>query len=68
MDAFKKRGGDWSTYEADFLQLMRDRRVEDAIDPVVLDNGSCCAARTNRTTATGGWSPNTCRAAGMTCT
>jgi uncharacterized protein (DUF488 family) len=38
LDAYKKRGGDWDVYEAEFLQLMRDRRIEDAIDPSVLDN------------------------------
>lgn len=39
LDAFKKRGGDWSKYEADFLQLMKDRRVEDTLDPMLVDNG-----------------------------
>ena len=28
LDDFKKKGGDWSTYESRFLDLMRARRVE----------------------------------------
>lgn len=28
LDAFKKRKGDWSAYEDDFMQLMEERRVE----------------------------------------
>ena len=32
LDAFKKRGGDWSTYEAAFLELMKTRRVHETLD------------------------------------
>jgi uncharacterized protein (DUF488 family) len=32
LDAFKKRGGDWSTYEAAFLELMETRRVHETLD------------------------------------
>lgn len=38
LDAFKKRKGDWAIYEREFLDLMRERRVEEALDPVTLDN------------------------------
>lgn len=38
LDAFKKRGGEWNVYEAAFLELMRERRIEEAIQPEVLDN------------------------------
>jgi uncharacterized protein (DUF488 family) len=31
LDAYKKDGGDWATYEARFLDLMRQRRIEDTI-------------------------------------
>lgn len=33
LDAFKKRKGDWDTYEKQFLALMSDRRVETALSP-----------------------------------
>ena len=38
LDAFKKRNGDWATYEQDFLALMRERRIEHTLDPASLDN------------------------------
>ena len=40
LDAFKKHGGDWWTYERDFLDLMARRRVEETIAPELLD-GAC---------------------------
>jgi len=33
LDAYKKRKGDWDTYAAAFLALMRARRIESAIAP-----------------------------------
>lgn len=33
LDAYKKRNGDWSDYERDFLALMEDRRIDEALDP-----------------------------------
>ena len=39
LDRYKKERGEWSAYAADFLQLMRERRVE-ANDPASLD-GAC---------------------------
>lgn len=38
LDAFKKQGVDWTVYESEFLDLMRERRIEQAIRPEVLDN------------------------------
>ena len=31
LDEYKKRGGDWSTYESRFLELMRQRKIEHAL-------------------------------------
>ncbi|MFI4991128.1 MAG: DUF488 family protein [Solirubrobacterales bacterium] len=33
LDEYKKRGGDWPTYEARFLELMRRRQIELALAP-----------------------------------
>ncbi len=40
LDAYKKRKGDWLIYERAFLELMRERRIEDTIPKDLLDN-SC---------------------------
>jgi uncharacterized protein (DUF488 family) len=32
LDAYKKRKGDWTEYEREFLYLMRDRRIEATLD------------------------------------
>lgn len=40
LDAYRKHGGDWRTYEAEFLDLMTRRRVEETIAPELLD-GAC---------------------------
>jgi uncharacterized protein (DUF488 family) len=40
LDAYKKNGGDWVTYERDFLALMRKRQVENKVSPEALD-GAC---------------------------
>ena len=40
LDAFKKHGGDWRTYESGFLDLMARRRVEETVSPALLD-GAC---------------------------
>jgi uncharacterized protein (DUF488 family) len=39
LDAFKKKKGDWSVYESEFLQLMETRRVEDVVPKETLDRG-----------------------------
>jgi len=40
LKAFKKEKGDWGAYEASFLALMAERRIEDCITPEMLD-GAC---------------------------
>ena len=40
LDAFKKHGGDWRSYESEFLDLMARRRVEETVSPALLD-GAC---------------------------
>lgn len=39
LDRFKKAKGEWSAYESEFVQLMRDRAIE-RHDPAMLD-GAC---------------------------
>jgi len=33
LDAYKKNGGDWAVYEQGFLELLRQRRIEEQLDP-----------------------------------
>jgi uncharacterized protein (DUF488 family) len=40
LDAYKKNGGDWQTYEKQFLQLITDRQIEQTVSPDLLD-GAC---------------------------
>lgn len=40
LDAYKKRGESWSTYEARFLELLARRRVESEVDRSLLA-GAC---------------------------
>ncbi len=40
LDAYKKEKGDWSVYEDRFLNLMRERRIEDTVAPELID-GAC---------------------------
>ena len=39
LDAYKKNGGDWITYERQFLSLMAARRIEDKVDKSMIDGG-----------------------------
>ena len=39
LDKYKKSGGDWATYEKQFLSLLDTRRVAEAIDRKLLDGG-----------------------------
>lgn len=39
LDRYKKRKGDWSIYEREFLDLMRERRIEETIPEEVLADG-----------------------------
>lgn len=40
LDEYKKNGGDWETYEKQFLALMAERRIETTIDKNLVD-GAC---------------------------
>jgi uncharacterized protein (DUF488 family) len=35
LDALKKHKGAWDVYEADFAELMRERRIEDVLSPAL---------------------------------
>jgi uncharacterized protein (DUF488 family) len=39
LDAYKKNGGDWATYERQFLSLLATRQVESRVDRSILDGG-----------------------------
>ena len=39
LDEYRKSGGDWETYEARFLDLMRRRRIEKSIPEEVVADG-----------------------------
>ena len=39
LDQYKKRDGDWKTYELRFLDLMKQRRIEEAIPKETLADG-----------------------------
>jgi uncharacterized protein (DUF488 family) len=39
LDAFKKEKGEWSAYESRFLQLMKERRVEETVPRDLLHLG-----------------------------
>ena len=39
LDEYKKNGGDWTTYEARFLDLMEKRRIENEVPRELIENG-----------------------------
>ena len=39
LDDYKKRNGDWQTYESRFLGLMKQRRIEETVPPEVIADG-----------------------------
>lgn len=39
LDAYKKRKGDWGTYEQEFLMLMKDRQVEHGVPRELVADG-----------------------------
>lgn len=39
LDAYKKQKGDWAAYEAKFLDLMRQRRIEESIPREIVAEG-----------------------------
>ena len=38
LDSYRKAGGDWAEYERRFLDLMAERRIEEAVRPDLLDD------------------------------
>lgn len=47
LDDYKKRRGDWNTYETRFLDLMRQRRIEKTVSKEVLAD-SCLLCSENK--------------------
>ena len=39
LDEYKKKGGDWDTYEKRFRDLMEKRRIEERVPKEVIDEG-----------------------------
>ena len=39
LDAYKKKGSDWPTYEKQFLQLITERKIEQKVSIDLLDGG-----------------------------
>ena len=39
LDTYKKNGGDWQTYERQFLSLMQQRAIEKQFSPDTFDSG-----------------------------
>ena len=39
LDDYKKRGGDWQTYERRFRRLMRERRIEETVARELISDG-----------------------------
>jgi uncharacterized protein (DUF488 family) len=39
LDEYKKQKGDWRAYEREFRKLIRERRIEHAVSPVVIGGG-----------------------------
>ena len=47
LDAYKKHKGEWSTYERQFLELMKDRRIEETVPRELMD-GACLLCSEDR--------------------
>ncbi|MBD2184701.1 DUF488 domain-containing protein [Aerosakkonema funiforme] len=39
LDAYKKKKGDWETYEKQFIDLIVKRKIEEKVSPDILDGG-----------------------------
>ena len=39
LDRYKKKRGDWATYERDFLELMKERRIEGTVPREMIADG-----------------------------
>jgi uncharacterized protein YeaO (DUF488 family) len=40
LDSYKKNGGDWSSYERQFLSLLKERKIEEKVSKMLMD-GAC---------------------------
>lgn len=47
LDDFKNHGGDWKTYEQQFLRLMEERHIESSVSKEII-NGSCLLCSEDR--------------------
>ena len=47
LDAYKKNKGEWSTYERQFLDLMKNRRIEETVPHELMD-GACLLCSEDR--------------------
>src|SRR5688500_9355718 len=47
LDAYKKRKGDWQIYERSFLDLMKERRIEQAVSRDVLADSCLLCSEEN---------------------
>lgn len=43
LDRYKKQGGEWRAYEREFLDLMRQRRIEDTMKEALADGCLLCS-------------------------
>ena len=39
LDAYKKKGGDWKDYEKEFLNLMKERKIENILSKQIISDG-----------------------------
>ncbi|MFJ5802983.1 DUF488 domain-containing protein [Streptomyces decoyicus] len=47
LDAYKKRGASWASYEERFLELMKDRHIESSVPKELLDNAVLLCSEDN---------------------
>jgi uncharacterized protein (DUF488 family) len=47
LDDYKKKKGDWETYERKFLQLMHDRQIETHLSPDLFDRSCLLCSEAN---------------------
>ncbi len=64
LSAYRKAEVDWPAYEQRFLDLMRERRIEETVDPALLDAGCLLCSEDQPHNATAASSPSTFGSAG----
>jgi uncharacterized protein (DUF488 family) len=47
LDGYKKNKGEWSTYERQFIELMKDRRIDETVPRQLMD-GACLLCSEDR--------------------